>query len=337
MAKALYCEKEGDSYYSKNNLTTLDGYQKVLQLSKEHIFHPKQTVFTNRNDTVTIADYGSGDGSAFLSILPDISLLLHKQKQIRVILIDSKENDYKTVIKNITEYEKQAQSYNRKDRKSHIDGSEKETETSTYFSIVCNDFFKQVIPDKSLTVGFCIKAMHWLSKKPLWMNELFCDLVQDDDIKQQYSSQGEKDWEDFLLRRSTELEAGGYFFILLFGINKEGGYNNFIKLISDQWKLLVTDGIVSQYEMEQASLAQIERTESQVLKPFMNADSVVRTSGIELVHHEEIFLENSALNKILNDEYTENRAEVYSTKVSTNYVCFPFCILYLRGDQFRCV
>ena len=210
MAKALHSALGGDSYYSKHNPHAKYVYGKVLQMTKECIFQQRESGFQRKDNILTLADYGSGDGNSLLSILPDISELLQKMcpnKDTNVVFIYLKDNDYKSIIKNIKSYESKSSRYFQPD--AEINKIKYNSET--FFSIVCRDFFQQCVPDESVSIGFCNTAMHWVSKKPCHLKELIVNFVEDDHVKELFSKQAELDWESFLLKRSAELKMGGYF------------------------------------------------------------------------------------------------------------------------------
>ena len=85
------------------------------------------------------------------------------------------------------------------------------TDFQNVFVMACGtNFYSQCVPSNTVHLGFSASSAHWLSKKPCDITETLHHsmIVDQNEEKQKFSEQAEKDWELFLLNRAEEMAPG---------------------------------------------------------------------------------------------------------------------------------
>jgi len=150
-------------------------------------------------------------------------------------------------------------------------------------------FYKQIVPDRSLDLGFSATAMHWLSEKPGNIsNHVHMVGASDDDLNR-FRQQAQRDWLTILGHRGRELKSGGRLVFVNFCRDEQGRYLgntdgiNMFDTFNSIWLQFLADGQINDNEYKAMTLPQYYRTCDEFAEPFKNGDA---PAGLELEHIE---------------------------------------------------
>ncbi|MEM7209682.1 MAG: SAM-dependent methyltransferase [Pseudomonadota bacterium] len=149
-------------------------------------------------------------------------------------------------------------------------------------------FYRQILPDNSLTLGFSATAMHWLSSKPCDINNHVHMVGASGDELDAFRAQAKKDWQQILLCRARELKAGGRLVLINFGIDEQGRYLgntvgvNMFNTFHEIWQEMMTAGRISEAEYAAMTLPQYYNTVEEFSAPLLNENDPVHQAGLRL-------------------------------------------------------
>jgi hypothetical protein len=149
-------------------------------------------------------------------------------------------------------------------------------------------FYRQVLPSRSLDLGFSATAMHWLSAKP-------CDItghVQAVGAKGEelaaFARQGRADWQTILLARSTELKHGGRLVLANFCRDEQGRYLghtggvDMFDMFNEIWREFLAAGEIREDEYRAMTLPQYYKTLAEFTEPLIDPAHPVHAAGLRL-------------------------------------------------------
>lgn len=280
------------SHFNKNNLNT----QNVLSMKSSGYYSDRTAGAKIAIDTtqplilkalneipkspiLRFADFGSADGGTsqemWNNIINQIRISLDN-RDIEILYTDLASNDFSTLFKSM------------QGMHGNSDYAFQNNFDNVFVHGCGTGFHKQLISNKSLSLGFSATAMHYVSKKPCQIENHVHMVGANNFEKNQFKKQAKIDWESILLSRSKELISGGRFICLNFGIDEQGrflgntgGHSMFDKF-NDHWKLLNQQNIITNDEYISATFPQYYRTIEEFKEPFNNPNSDISKSGLKL-------------------------------------------------------
>ena len=268
---------KGGGYYSQRTRgakDVIDNASGMLLEAADAIAPP------NEGYPIVLADFGAADGGTSESAVrkciekirarfPDV--------QIQVIYTDLPSNDFSALFKNLLGFG----SLTPHTYLTDLEG--------VYVSACGVGFHKQLLPDALLDIGFSATAMHYISEKPCPIDSHVHMVGASGDALAAYASRAEKNWNDLLLARASELRPGGRLVMLNFGIDEEGRYLgntggvNMFDTFNDLWRQLRDEARISSDEFINTAFPQYYRTIEEFCAPLKDKDSAVYQAGLRLV------------------------------------------------------
>ena len=150
-------------------------------------------------------------------------------------------------------------------------------------------FFRQILPPRSLHLGFSACAMHWLSVKPANLAAHVHPVGAEGSELAAWRERARLDWETLLMHRAAELAPGGRLVLAPFARDPEGRYFgrtrgvSVFETINAIWRSFVDEGIVTGDEYSDMNHVQYYRSEPEWRAPFDDASSAVSRSGLRLL------------------------------------------------------
>jgi hypothetical protein len=151
-------------------------------------------------------------------------------------------------------------------------------------------FYRQIVPDGSLSFGFSATAMHWISARPCMIKDHVQAVGASPAEQEQFRAQGLADWETILLRRARELRRGGKLLLANFCVDEAGRYLgatvgvNMFDEFARHWRALLAAGRINEAEYVNATFQQFYKTPDEFAAPFRDAHSPVSKAGLRLGH-----------------------------------------------------
>ncbi len=150
-------------------------------------------------------------------------------------------------------------------------------------------FFHQILPPRSLHLGFSACAMHWLSTRPCDLSDHVHPAAAEGPEREAYREQARRDWETLLVHRAAELVPGGRLVLAPFARDGEGRYFgrtrgvSVFETVNDIWRSFVDDGSVTREEYARMNHVQYYRSEEEWRAPFDDPASAVSRAGLRLL------------------------------------------------------
>ena len=149
-------------------------------------------------------------------------------------------------------------------------------------------FFRQIVPDGTLSLGFSATAMHWMSRLPSTLTDHVHAVGATGAALAAFRAQAAADWQDILLARARELAPGGRLVFANFCTDASGFYlgwtggQNMHATFARHWRALHEAGAISLDELRRATFPQFYRTPAEFCAPFHDAASAVSRAGLRL-------------------------------------------------------
>ena len=216
----------------------------------------------------SIIDYGCSLGANSVLAMNRLIRHLHEHKSINNFSAfhnDLPTNDFNTLLKQLIS---SPHDYR------HAPGCK------VYTQLVPASFFQQVLPDRSVDLGFSMAAIHWLNRIP---DGDFSNAVFLSDANPQARAvlleRAAKDLQLFAKARSKEMKPGGLLYIvgLASQVDPEGRREvstaDLFVVVKKILTGLVADKLLSQESMDKFVFPVVPRTEEEFLAPFTSGDS----------------------------------------------------------------
>jgi len=265
-------------------------------------------------EILKFADFGSADGGTSQEMWSNVIKLIRTQgdeRQIEFLYTDLASNDFSTLFKTM------------QGMHGNPNFAFQKNFSNVYVHGSGTGFHEQLMSNESLTLGFSATAMHYVSQRPCLIENHVHMTGANENEKQLFKAQANKDWETILLNRSKELIKGGRFVCINFGIDEQGRclgntgghimFNNFAK----NWKHLQDQGLITNQEFINATFTQHYRTVEEFRKPFDDKDSVVSKSGLILKSCETMITDCPYKMHYLENEDTMSSEEYAKTLIPT--------------------
>lgn len=269
---------KGGGYYSRSTRgakDAIDGAADMLRGAVSALPEPP------RGAALQIADFGAADGGtsrAAIATTIDAMRTRWPECQVAVTYTDLASNDWGQVFK----------------ATQGLDG------TDTYWApgngIFVNGvgigFHHQLLPDRSLDLGFSATAMHYVSERPCDIPDHVHHVGANGTAKLAFDQQAAIDWDRILLARAAELRPAGRLVILSFGKDQAGRYLgntggvNMFDRFDAHWRAMTAEGLITETEYAAGTFAQVYRTPEEFTAPLTDPGSPVHRAGLRLISAE---------------------------------------------------
>ncbi|WP_293428159.1 SAM-dependent methyltransferase [Phreatobacter sp.] len=277
-ASAQVISMRGAGYYSSNTVGAKAVIDKAGGLVADAlagmVIKPAKTAFS-------VCDYGAADGGTSLDLMRRVAKIVRgtaPDRPISLTYTDLPHNDFSALFR-LTQglLGDQAKKPLAETPGLYIFGSG-------------TSFYRQIVPDGTLDLGFSATAMHWLSKRP----GLIADHVQavgaSAEEQALFRRQAMADWETILLHRVRELARGGKLVLANFCADEKGRYLgntggvNMFDEFARHWRALRQKGRITDAEYANATFPQFYKTPDEFAAPFRDKGSKVAKAGLRLDH-----------------------------------------------------
>ncbi|MBW0013495.1 SAM-dependent methyltransferase [Mycobacterium sp.] len=208
---------------------------------------------------IAVADYGAANGHNSLKPLSAaIAVLRRRTRHDHPILVahtDLPDNDFTALFRTLAE---DPDSY------LHMDAA-------SYASAIGRSFYGQILPSKSVNLGWTAWAMQWLRRIPCELpDHLHVGYSSDDVARAAYAHQAGLDWHDFVAFRGRELAPEGRLVVLTQAADQDGspGFEALLNAIVAALDNQARDGLLSKQELRRMALPAFARSEKDLRDPF---------------------------------------------------------------------
>ncbi|MEE6179948.1 SAM-dependent methyltransferase [Mycobacterium sp. 050134] len=208
---------------------------------------------------IIVADYGAANGHNSLRPMAEaIAVLRRRTRHDHAILVahtDIPDNDFTALFRTL---EEDPDSYLNKD-------------TASFASAIGRSFYGQIVPSKTVNLGWSSWAAQWLSRVPCAVDEhVHVSYGQDDAAFAAYADQAALDWHNFVAFRGRELAPHGRLVVLTLGVDEDGsfGFATLLDAILATAEDLAVDGLLHREELRRMAIPTFGRGEKDFRAPF---------------------------------------------------------------------
>jgi len=252
---------EGHGAYNRSSRVQAAGSPPAVALLDKAA---RQVPLVPAPERVVIVDYGSSEGHNSLAPLRvAISILrerIGRERAISVVHTDLPGNDFGALFQTLAS---DPDSYLRDD--PHV-----------FPSAIGRSFYEQILPDSTVTLGWCSWAVQWLSRVPgLIPDQVQVAYSQDTAARAAFYQQAAEDWRCFLTHRAAELRPGGRLVVLTMALDHRGefGYRPCVVAIYGAMLDLVEEGFITQEEARRMVIPTVGRSRQDFMAPFAETGS----------------------------------------------------------------
>lgn len=225
---------------------------------------------------IVIADYGAANGHNSLRPLSAaIAVLRRRTRHDHAILVahtDVPGNDFATLFETVHD-----------DPESYL-----HSDTATFTSAVGRSFYDQIVPSKTVNLGWTSWATQWLSRTPCEVHDhVHVSRSHDDAVHSAYADQAALDWHNFVAFRGRELAPEGRLVALTLAADEDdtAGFAPLLDTIVDALDDLAREGLLHPDELRRMTIPTFARTEKDFRAPFAPKG---RFEGL-MIEHLEMF------------------------------------------------
>ena len=266
----------GAGYYSSNTVGAKTVIDKVSDLVVASV--SKMPSLAD-GQAFTIADFGAADGgtsAGMMSRLVQAIRLREPERQISITYTDLPHNDFSTLFR-------LSQGLLGPTANAPL------ADTPNLFIFGSGtSFYRQVLPDNSLSFGFSATAMHWISRRPRMIADHVQAVGAAPAEHEEFRAQALSDWETILLARARELRPGGRLVLANFCVDEEGRYLghttgvDMFDSFARHWRDLLQAGRINKTEYVNATFQQFYKTPDEFAAPLRDPTSAVLRAGLKL-------------------------------------------------------
>ncbi|HTY31142.1 SAM-dependent methyltransferase [Mycobacterium sp.] len=223
---------------------------------------------------IVIADYGAANGHNSLKPLSAaIAVLRRRTRQDHAILVahtDVPHNDFTALFHTLAD-----------DPDSYL-----HTDTTSFASAIGRSFYGQIVPSKTVNLGWTSWATQWVSRIPYELHDhVHAAYSADDAARAAYSHQAAADWHDFVAFRGRELAPEGRLVVLTLGGDEDGrpGFETLLDAIVAALADQALDGLLGKDELRRMVIPIFGRSEKDFRAPFAPSG---RFEGLTIEHLE---------------------------------------------------
>ena len=264
---------KGAGYYSKKTIGA-----KIVIDSLQYLMADAVSTLT-KSKCLRFADFGSADGGTSQQLWYNLIKSIRArddQRPIEIIYTDLASNDFSTLFRTMQGMGENANLAYQEEFKN------------VYVHACGTGFHRQLVTSGTLSLGFSATAMHYVSEKPCQILDHVHMVGASELEREKFQRQALNDWEAILRARANELEPGGRFICINFGIDENGRYlgntggNSMFESFNRHWRGLLDNGIITKEEFISATFPQHYRTVSEFSRPFLGRDCLANEIGLKL-------------------------------------------------------
>jgi hypothetical protein len=225
---------------------------------------------------IVIADYGAANGHNSLKPLSAaIGVLRRRTRHDHAILVahtDVPRNDFAALFETVAT-----------DPESYL-----HSDTATFTSAVGRSFYDQIVPSKTVNLGWTSWATHWLSRTPCEVHDhVHVSRSRDDGVQSAYADQAALDWHNFVAFRGRELAPEGRLVVLTLAadVDDTAGFAPLLDAIVEVLGDQVRDGLLHSDALRRMTIPTFPRAEKDFRAPFAPKG---RFEGL-MIEHLEMF------------------------------------------------
>ncbi len=208
---------------------------------------------------IIIADYGAANGHNSLKPMSAaIAVLRRRTRHDHAILVahtDVPDNDFTALFRTLAD---DPESY------LHLD-------TATFASAIGRSFYGQIVPSKTVNLGWTSWATQWLSRMPCEVHDhVHVAYSNDDGARAAHAHQAALDWHNFVAFRGRELAPDGRLVVLTMAVDEDGkfGFTALLDAIFGALNDQARDGLLRQDEVRRMTIPTFARSEKDFRAPF---------------------------------------------------------------------
>jgi len=263
----------GAGYYSEHT----QGAKLVIDAAIPLVLAAVEKMDLSGSSPFGIADYGAADGGTSLALHHALiaALRARTERAITITHTDLPHNDFSALFRLLHGLlpGKPGLGLDAPDLFSFASGT---------------SFFRRIVPDGTLNLGFSATAMHWLSKLPATLADHVHAVGAKGAARAAFSAQAASDWQAILLARARELAPGGRLVLANFCTDESGFYlgwtgaKNMHATFTKHWQDLRAAGAITDDEVRRATFPQYYRSVAEFRAPFDDPESAVSRAGLRL-------------------------------------------------------
>ncbi len=225
---------------------------------------------------IVIGDYGAANGHNSLRPLSAaIAVLRRRTRHDHAILVahtDVPRNDFTALFGTVAD-----------DPESYL-----QLDPATFTSAIGRSFYNQIVPSKTVNLGWTSWATQWLSRTPCEVpDHVHVSCTSNDAVRSAYSDQAALDWHNFVAFRGRELAPEGRLVALTLAADADetAGFGPLLEAIVGALNDQARDGLLGSDELRRMIIPTFARTEKDFRAPFAPKG---RFEGL-MIEHLEIF------------------------------------------------
>ncbi|MGZ4563076.1 MAG: SAM-dependent methyltransferase [Mycobacterium sp.] len=223
---------------------------------------------------IVIADYGAANGHNSLKPMSAaIAVLRRRTRHDHAILVahtDIPDNDFSALFHTLSD---DPESY------LHLD-------TATFASSIGRSFYDQIVPSKTVNLGWSSWATQWLSAMPGEVHDhVHIAYSNDETARAAYAERAGLDWLNFVAFRGRELAPDGRLVVMTIALDEDGtsGFPTLLDAMLTALREHVRDGLLRQEEARRMTIPTFARSEKDFRAPFAPSG---RFEGLSIDHLE---------------------------------------------------
>ncbi len=248
---------EGHGAYNRSSRVQAAGLSLAIALLEEAA---RVVPLPDASQPILIADYGSSQGRNSLAPMAAAIRRVRDRvgpaQAISVVHTDMPDNDFGALFQTLAN---DPDSYLRSD-------------PSVFPSAVGRSFYQQILPSRSVALGWSSWAVQWLSRTPAQIpDHLQVACSGDAAARDAFSRQAAEDWRAFLISRGRELRGGGRLVVLTMALRDGGdfGYHGVLCAMYAALLSLIDDGLISAQEARRMAIPTVGRSRADLAAPFL--------------------------------------------------------------------
>lgn len=152
-------------------------------------------------------------------------------------------------------------------------------------------FFERVVEPGSVSLGFSVNAMHWLSRPaPAIPNHIHASASLDPQVMRNFERIAQEDWKTLLARRSEELATGGHLILVNMARDHSGYYKgwngkdtNLHDVMHQLWLRMFREGKFGLEVYNSANFQKYYKSEDEYKRVLKDRTSEAYRNGLRLV------------------------------------------------------
>lgn len=236
----------------------------------------EQVALPRAPQPIVIADYGAANGHNSLKPLSAaIAVLRRRTRHDHAILVahtDIPRNDFAALFGTVAD-----------DPESYL-----HSDSATFTSAIGRSFYDQIVPSKTVTLGWTSWATQWLSRTPCEVpDHVHVSRSNDHAVRSAYSDRAALDWHNFVAFRGRELAPEGRLVALTLAADEDdtAGFAPLLDAIAAALDDQARGGLLRPDELRRMTIPMFARNEKDFRAPFAPKG---RFEGL-MIEHLEMF------------------------------------------------